>query len=121
MNHHATVLVVDDDPDTVETMRDILEEEGHTVLSARNGLEGLEIALRTVPDLVLLDLDMPVMDGRAFLERVHGSPSLSGMTVVVLSGAVDERLPCESVQKPLRLDTLLGLIERVADAAPSAP
>jgi len=121
MNHHATVLVVDDDPDTVETMRDILEEEGHTVLSARNGLEGLEVALRSVPDLVLLDLDMPVMDGHAFLAAVHRTPSLAGMTVVVLSGAIDERLPCESVQKPLRLDTLLGLIDRIADAAPPAP
>jgi hypothetical protein len=42
------------------------------------------------------------------------------VTVVVLSGAVDARVPCESLQKPLRLDTLLGLIERVADAAPPA-
>lgn len=119
MNHHATVLVVDDDPDTVETMRDILEEEGHTVLSARNGLEGLEVALRVVPDLVLLDLDMPVMDGRAFLDAVRRTPELAGVTVVVLSGAADDRLPCESVRKPLRLDTLLGLIGRVADAAPA--
>jgi CheY-like chemotaxis protein len=117
MNHGATVLVVDDDPDTVDTMRDILEEEGHTVLSARNGLEGLEIAKRTVPDLVLLDLDMPIMDGHAFLEAVRRTPSLAGMTVVVLSGVVDSGVSCETVQKPLRLDTLLGLIERVADAA----
>jgi two-component system OmpR family response regulator len=121
MNQHATVLVVDDDPDTVETMRDILEEEGHTVLSARNGREALEVALRSVPDLVLLDLDMPVMDGRAFLEAVRRTPELSGITVVVLSGAVDGSMPCESVQKPLRLDTLLGLIERVANAAPAGP
>jgi two-component system response regulator MprA len=117
MNHGATVLVVDDDPDTVETMRDILEEEGHTVLSARNGLEGLQVATRSVPDLVLLDLDMPVMDGHAFLDAVRHTPSLAGMIVVVLSGATDAHVSCESVQKPLRLDTLLGLIERVADAA----
>ena len=121
MNHHATVLIVDDDPDTVETMRDILEAEGHTVLSARNGLEGLEVALRTVPDLVLLDLDMPVMDGRAFLASVRRTPELAGVTVVVLSGADDVPAACESVQKPLRLDTLLGLIGRVADAAPAGP
>jgi CheY-like chemotaxis protein len=119
MNHRATVLVVDDDPDTVETMRDILQEEGHTVLSARNGLEGLEIAQRSHPDLVLLDLDMPIMDGHAFLHAVRHTPSLSDLTVVVLSGtAEDAALSCESVQKPLRLDTLLGLIGRIADAAP---
>lgn len=118
MKHSATVLVVDDDPDTVETMRDILEEEGHTVLSARNGREGLDIALHSRPDLVLLDLEMPVMDGHAFLDAVRHTPALSDLNVVVLSGVVDAELPCESVQKPLRLDTLLGLIERAADSAP---
>lgn len=117
MNQRATVLVVDDDPDTVETMRDILEEEGHTVLSARNGLEGLQIALQERPDLVLLDLDMPVMDGRAFLAAVAQTPALAEMTVVVLSGMNDAEVTCDSVKKPLRLDTLLGLIGRVADAA----
>ena len=117
MSNRATVLVVDDDPDTVETMREILEEEGHTVLSASNGLEGLEVALRTIPDLVLLDLDMPVMNGQAFLEAVERLPSLADVTIVVLSGASDTRVPCESVMKPLRLDTLLGLIDRVAVAA----
>jgi CheY-like chemotaxis protein len=122
MCHRATVLVVDDDPDTVETMREILEEEGHTVLSARNGREALELALRNVPDLVLLDLDMPVMDGHAFLDAVKQSPSLANVTVVVLSGMGDaevEQVPCESVKKPLRLDTLIGLIDRVAGAAPA--
>jgi CheY-like chemotaxis protein len=119
MSQRATVLVVDDDPDTVETMRDILEEEGHKVLSARNGREGLELALRYVPDLVLLDLEMPVMDGRAFLDAVRKLPTLADVTVVVLSGTSDTRVPCESVKKPLRLDTLLGLIHRVADAAAS--
>ena len=117
MSQRATVLVVDDDPDTVETMREILQEEGHTVLSAKNGLEGLDMALRYVPDLVLLDLEMPVMDGRAFLEAVKKAPSLADVTVVVLSGTSDARVACESVRKPLRLDTLLGLIDRVADAA----
>jgi CheY-like chemotaxis protein len=118
MSQCATVLVVDDDPDTVETMRDILEEEGHVVLSARNGLEGLQIALLHKPDLVLLDLDMPVMDGRAFLDAIAGIESLASVTVVVLSGMSDASVACESVQKPLRLDTLLGLIGRVANAAP---
>jgi CheY-like chemotaxis protein len=116
MSHRATVLVVDDDPDTVETMREILEEEGHTVLSAQNGREGLQVALQTIPDLVLLDLEMPVMDGRAFIDEVKKAPSLRGMTIVVLSGADDSRVTCESVRKPLRLNTLLGLIDRVADA-----
>jgi CheY-like chemotaxis protein len=119
MSQRATVLVVDDDPDTVQTMRDILEEEGHVVLSAKNGREGLDLALRYIPDLVLLDLEMPVMDGRAFLEAVRKIPALADTTIVVLSGTSDAHIACESVKKPLRLDTLLGLIDRVADAAAS--
>lgn len=117
MSQRATVLVVDDDPDTVSTMREILEEEGHTVLSAGNGSEALEIALRNVPDLVLLDLEMPVMDGRAFLAAVKHAPSLADVTIVVLSGSETTGVSCDSVRKPLRLDTLLGLIDRVAVAA----
>src|SRR6187397_2677630 len=89
MSQRATVLVVDDDPDTVSTLREILEEEGHVVLSARNGREGLQVALQTIPDLVLLDLNMPEMDGRAFLEAFKKSPTLAQVAVVVLSGAAD--------------------------------
>lgn len=118
MSRRATVLVVDDDPDTVETMRDILEEEGHIVLSAKNGREGFDLAVLYAPDLVLLDLEMPVMDGHAFLAAVRRVPALSTMTVVVLSGASDARVACEAVKKPLRLDTLLGLIGRVNHAVP---
>jgi CheY-like chemotaxis protein len=118
MSQRATVLVIDDDPDTVETMREILEEEGHAVLSAENGLEGLEVALLHRPDLVLLDLDMPVMNGRGFLDAIAKIPSLADLTVVVLSGDDDAQITCASVRKPLRLDTLLGLIDRVADVAP---
>ena len=120
MSHRATVLVIDDDPDTVDTMRDILEGEGHLVLSARNGLEGLRLARLHPPDLVLLDLAMPVMDGPGFLDAIAAIPSLAHVPVVVLSGVSDARVTCESVKKPLRLDTLLGLIGRVASAAVSS-
>ncbi|AKV04522.1 DNA-binding response regulator, AraC family [Labilithrix luteola] len=117
MSHRATVLVVDDDEDTVETMRDILREEGHVVLCARNGREALELVSEKRPDLVLLDLNMPEMDGRSFLETIRNDPALANTHVVVLSGAPDApRFSCESVSKPLRLDTLLALLERVADA-----
>lgn len=122
MSHRATVLVVDDDDDTVETMRDILSEEGHRVLCAKNGKEALDVVYgrsrEERPNLVLLDLNMPEMDGRHFLDTIRRDPALRDLAVVVLSGASDAGgIPCESVSKPLRLDTLLGLIERVANSA----
>jgi CheY-like chemotaxis protein len=120
MSHRATVLVVDDDEDTVETMRDILSEEGHMVLCAKNGREALELASSKRPDLILLDLNMPEMDGRHALSAIRSDPELANTRVVVLSGAQDALgVTCEAVTKPLRLDTLVGLIERVAHAAPA--
>jgi CheY-like chemotaxis protein len=117
MSQRATVLVVDDDIDTVETMREILEEEGHAVLSATNGRDALELTRREKPDLVLLDLNMPEMDGRSFLQIVRDDPELADVRVVVLSGAPDaQQVPAESITKPLRLDTLLGLLRRAAHA-----
>jgi CheY-like chemotaxis protein len=117
MSQRATVLVVDDDRDVTDTMREILEDEGHCVFVAANGRRALEVARAEHPDLVLLDLEMPEMDGRHFLEEMRKTPELERMQVVVLSGAEDAGdLGAESVTKPLRLDTLLGLIDRVAHA-----
>lgn len=118
MSHAATVLVVDDDRDVLDTMEEILTAEGHRVLTAANGVDALELAERERPDLVLLDLEMPKMDGRCFLKALRASSALVDVPVVVLSGAPDAaELDAESVRKPLRLDTLLGLIDRVAHAA----
>ena len=118
MSQRATVLVVDDDADVTDTMREILEDEGHRVLVADNGIRALEITREERPDLVLLDLEMPEMDGRHFLSEVRATPELARVQVVVVSGSSDARsLGAETVTKPLRLDTLLGLIDRVAHAA----
>lgn len=119
MGQSATVLVVDDDADILEVMGEVLGAEGHRVLSANNGRDALALVQRDRPDLVLLDLEMPEMDGRAFLAAVRAIPELDGVAVVVVSGAEDScDLGAECVQKPLRLDTLLALIDRAARAAP---
>ena len=118
MSQGATVLIVDDDRDVLDTMREILESEGHRILCAANGRDALALTWRERPDLVLLDLEMPVMDGRTYLDEVRRTPELAAVVVVVLSGAEDaDDLGAESVKKPLRLDTLLGLIDRVGHAA----
>lgn len=114
MNQPATVLVVDDDRDAVDTMRDILADEGHVVMCASNGQEALERARESTPDLVLLDLDMPVMNGREFLAVARGEPGLAQVPVIVISGAADAAgTGAESFEKPLRLDTLLAILGRL--------
>lgn len=115
MSQPATVLVVDDDLDIVDTMRDILEEEGHVVRCAHNGNDALAAVFDERPDVVLLDLDMPGSDGRTFLREIARHRSFDDLVVVVLSGAPDAHtLSREAISKPLRLDTLIELIDRVA-------
>lgn len=119
MSRGATILVVDDDRDIVDAMSEILAAEGHRVLTASNGRDALEVARADRPDLVLLDLQMPEMDGRAFLAAAAEVPSLAGVPIVVVSGADDVcDLATEVLLKPVRLDGLLALIERAAHAAP---
>lgn len=79
------VLIVEDDVDTRHRLRSMLERDGWTVTEAENGLEGL-LALETRrPDVVLLDLTMPVMDGFTFLERLREQPDCALLPVVVLT------------------------------------
>ncbi len=79
------VLVVDDDADTRQRMRTVLERNGWTVTEATNGLEALDQVAHAVPKLILLDLTMPVMDGFSFLRALRERPGCADVPVVVLS------------------------------------
>jgi len=79
------VLVVDDDADTRQRMRTVLERNGWTVTEATNGLEALDQVAHAVPKLILLDLTMPVMDGFSFLRELRERPGCADVPVVVLS------------------------------------
>ena len=84
------VLVVDDEPDTVDYIRQILGAEGVLTLAARNGREALEIMAREGPDLVLLDIMMPELSGFEVLQAMARDPATSGIPVVVLMARGDE-------------------------------
>ncbi|MGI4792532.1 MAG: response regulator [Janthinobacterium lividum] len=79
------VLVVDDDVDTRERLRTVLEKNGWTVAEASNGAEALEQIRLGVPRVILLDLTMPVMDGFAFLQELREQPGCLDVPVVVLT------------------------------------
>jgi CheY-like chemotaxis protein len=114
------VLVVDDDDDVRESLMDFLLDQGYHPVGASDGREALEkLAGADVrPCVIILDLMMPVMDGRTFREQQLVSPDISGIPVVVISAykdiaemltdlGVDSHLP-----KPLDLTALLKTIER---------
>ena len=65
----AALLIIDDDLDTVEVLKDVLRDEGHDVRVARNGMEGLALVQAQMPELILLDVEMRVLDGPEWLTR----------------------------------------------------
>ena len=85
----AKILLVDDQPDLAAPIIKLLENEGHQVTCLPNGKEALARVLVDLPDLILLDLLMPEMDGPSFLEVVRSYLRLQSLPVVVLTGAAD--------------------------------
>jgi CheY-like chemotaxis protein len=114
--HKPLVLVVEDDPDAAELVEALLVREGCDVLRAQDGATGLELARELPqPDLVLLDLELPVMDGRAFLDALRSDPGSSGIPIVVISGAPDALTvrATDNVGKASILDGLARVLSRL--------
>ncbi|MEW6179899.1 MAG: substrate-binding domain-containing protein [Chloroflexota bacterium] len=81
-----TVLIVDDDPAVLETHRRLVAQTGRRVLTAQDGHKGLELAISEKPDLILLDLMMPEMDGFAVMQALHSHPETRQIPVIILTG-----------------------------------
>jgi CheY-like chemotaxis protein len=123
------ILVVEDDDAIRGLVSDVLRDDGYQVLEACNGLEGLEQVSRRTPDLIVLDLMMPIMDGWTFVEECRRKPGCEGIPIVVTSASHDlsrtaERLRSFGVRtclaKPFDVDGLLALVERYAPSVPAA-
>jgi len=80
-----TVLVLDDDKINIKIMQKQLEEAGFEVSIALNGEVGLDKAKRSPPDLILLDVEMPIMNGYSFKTEINKFPNLADIPVIVLS------------------------------------
>ena len=85
MSAAETILVVDDDPDILEALSEILETEGFSIRRARNGQEALDRLREGSPALILLDLMMPVMDGWEFSKRMKQLKEHAKTPIIVLS------------------------------------
>ena len=116
------VLVVDDSEAILGFMRAVLSAT-YAVSTARNGREGLDLCRRLVPDLVLLDLSMPEMDGEAVLAELSASAELGAIPVIIVSSEQARAQACVGrgaaacLVKPVRAEELLALAARTLDAA----
>ncbi|MBZ4423248.1 response regulator [Myxococcus sp. RHSTA-1-4] len=119
------LLIVDDELAIVEALQDILSVEGYDIVTAFNGEEGLERMADAKPDLVLLDLMMPVMDGREMLRRMREDASLRDIPVVVMSAGrisdEERRSSARFLAKPFELDELLDTIAELLGSRESQP
>lgn len=108
----ATVLVVDDDQDIRESLAQVLAEEGFEVTSASNGVEALAEIARRTPDVMLLNLMMPVLTGWEVIEKLRVSGAYPKLPIVVLS-ALEAHGGVDYIQKPIRLPKLLALLDTI--------
>ena len=81
----ARILIVDDEPDFVSTLQCRLKWRNCEIITAVDGKEGLEKAISEKPDLILLDTNMPVMNGHEMLEHLRNQPDLKDMPVIMLT------------------------------------
>jgi two-component system, OmpR family, alkaline phosphatase synthesis response regulator PhoP len=117
MKRKPKILVIDDDVDLVAVMKGTLEGRPYEVVVAYNGKEGLEKAKKENPDLILLDIMMPVMDGFNFAEQFGKDPSLVKIPVLALtsfSDSLGQPFPfqvSEYLRKPLKPKELIAKVE----------
>ena len=120
---HETVLLVDDDPAARELLQRFLEREGFHVRTASDGRAGLTLARALRPRAILLDVEMPRMDGWAVLHAVRSDPDLAGTPVIMTSVVAEQGLgqalgATDYFVKPIDWERLKGLMERYRPEGP---
>jgi DNA-binding response OmpR family regulator len=119
------VLVVDDDALIGQYVRDVLEQVGHSVTVVRNGKDGLATARKQRPDLILLDVMMPELNGFQVCEALRGDTTLEAIPVVMLTAMEDQKLNALAfaagaevcMTKPFEPDRLLNIVNLAMENA----
>ena len=116
----SKILIVEDNEKNMKLVRDILRHNGHDTIEAVNGLDGVGLALAAPPDLILMDILLPDIDGIEALRRIREARALDAVPVIAVSASVmpdDHRKILESgfdafVTKPINLKSFLATVQR---------
>ena len=119
MSTNATVLYVEDNLDNRTLVRRILTAEGYTLIEAANATQAMEILKTTEPDLILMDINMPDMDGYSLTAKIKETPRFESTPIIALTANVmrgDRERSLEAgcdgyIQKPIDIDKLSDQIE----------
>jgi two-component system, cell cycle response regulator DivK len=120
MSNNATILYVEDNADNRTLVRRILMAEGYNLLEAVNAAQALETLQDNKPDLILMDINMPDMDGYSLTAKIKDTPGLESIPIIALTANVmrgDRERSLEAgcdgyIQKPIDIDLLSEQIER---------
>ena len=123
MSDKRTILIVEDNPMNLKLARDVLEAKGYRVVVAENGEDGVALAAAERPDLVLMDIQLPGIDGVEALRRLREDPATSRILVVAFTASVmaGERSRVTAagfdafVSKPIDLKPFLATIARLLE------
>ena len=122
----ARILIIEDNPQNRYLATFLLERRGHTVVQAETGPEGLQLAASDVPDLILLDIQLPGMDGYDVARQLKGDLRLSRIPIVAVTSyaMVGDRERCLEagasgyIEKPINPESFVDEVERFLPALP---
>lgn len=117
-NNEFVIVVADDDEAICQSFATLFEAKGYTVHTCRDGMRALELCREVRPSVVLLDLEMPILDGYEVARRLRADPELAHLRIVAVTGLSDERTSAlaweagfhDFLSKPAPVSMLLGML-----------
>jgi two-component system chemotaxis response regulator CheY len=117
----ATILTVDDSPSIRQMIKVVLAPAGHTVIEAGDGAQGLEKAKASRPDLIITDLNMPVMNGIELIKALRALPAMTGLPIVFLTTESNDAIKQQAkaagatgwITKPFKPEQLLTVVSKL--------
>ena len=124
-----TILLVDDNPPSRELMREILEASGHAIAEAANGRDALELIYQNPPELVFLDLQMPILDGFSVIRELRNDARFRSLPVVAVTASAmlgdRERAIAAGfdsyIAKPISLAEVRKQVDQLSSRCPGLP
>jgi len=118
----ALVMVMEDEPAIALVLKLALTEAGNEVITVPNGLLGLErLKQKPAPEIIFVDLNMPVLGGRAVIEKINSDPNLRHIPVVILSGCLQDsdKIPPRGsyhalISKPFDLNEVISMVNTLS-------
>ncbi|MCX6556045.1 MAG: response regulator [Candidatus Aminicenantes bacterium] len=123
------ILIVEDDPKSVKLLRDLLQIRGYTTLEATDGKQGVDMARAKMPDLIFMDMQMPVMDGFEAINILKTDPATKSIPVIALTAFAmqGDREKCmeagydDYITKPLDIRALVTKVKEYLEKSEKKP